>query len=65
MAMHFSGRLVQLARSAMEKFVVGVAMTVRGGRHAVYQPKNLQLGFELVGHAIDGQIGLADSVFNG
>ena len=31
MAMHFSGRLVQLARSAMERFVVGVAMTVRGG----------------------------------
>ena len=31
MAMHFSGRLVQLARSAMERFTVGVAKTVRGG----------------------------------
>ena len=31
MAMHFSGRLVQLARSAIDKLVVGVAMTVRGG----------------------------------
>jgi hypothetical protein len=31
MATHFSGRYVQLARSAMDKRVVGVARTVRGG----------------------------------
>ena len=49
----------------MERFVVGVAKTVRGGRHAVKQPKNLQLGFELVGHAVDDQIGVADGILNG
>ena len=33
--------------------------------HAVEKPKDLELRFELVGHAVDGQIGLAHGAFDG
>ena len=34
-------------------------------RHAVEEPENFELGLKLVGHAVNGQIGLAHGVFNG
>ena len=33
--------------------------------HAVEEPENFQLGFELVGDTVDDQVGLADGVLDG
>src|SRR6185437_1025616 len=45
---------------------------VRGGggedgprrRHAVEQPEDFELGLKLVGHAVDGEVGLAHGIFD-
>ena len=49
----------------MDRRVVGVANTVRGGRHAVEQPEDFELRLQLIGHAINRQVGFAHCVFNG
>jgi hypothetical protein len=36
-----------------------------GRGHAVEEPEDFKLGFELVGDAVDDQIGVADGVFDG
>ena len=36
-----------------------------GRRHAVEEPEDFEFGFELVRYAIDHQVGIADSVFDG
>src|ERR1035437_8900826 len=36
-----------------------------GRGHAVEEPENFELGFELVGHAVDDQVRLADGVLDG
>jgi hypothetical protein len=64
MAMHFSGRLVQLARSAIDRIRGRRSDHGARRRHAVQQPQNFQLRFQLVGHAIDGQVRFAHRVFN-
>ncbi len=66
MAMHFSrpvGATGQIGDGLMDCGRRGDDRARR--RHAVQQPENFELRFELVGNAVDDEVGVADGVFNG
>ena len=44
---------------------LGVQRMVRGGGHAVDHAEDFELGFELVGDEVDGDVGVSDCVFYG
>ena len=64
MAMHFSAPVGATCQIGDGLLKGGSGDDCVRRRHAVHQPENFELGLELVGDAVDDQIGFADRIFN-